>query len=59
MVQEHVMKETRRDREASTLLECTGSAKARKMKNELAEKCGGRGVERRKDLEGAESLSRE
>jgi hypothetical protein len=40
-------------------LEPTGSAKARKTKNELAEKHGGRGEERRKDLEIAESLSKE
>jgi hypothetical protein len=33
----HVTNETRSDREVSTLLEPTGSAKARKTKNELAE----------------------
>jgi hypothetical protein len=43
----------------STQLEPSGSAKARKMKNELAEKRGGRCEERRKYLERAESLSRE
>jgi hypothetical protein len=59
MDQAHVTKETRHYQEASTLLEPTGSARARKTKNELAEKCGGRGKERRKDLEGAESLSKE
>jgi hypothetical protein len=57
--QAHVTNETRRDREASTLLEPPGSAKARNTKNELAEKRGGRGEERRKDLEEAESLSTE
>jgi hypothetical protein len=59
MDQAHVMKETRSNREASTLLEPTRSAKVRKTKNELAEKRGGRGDERRKDLERAESLSKE
>jgi hypothetical protein len=48
-----------RDREASILLEPTGSAKARKTKNKLAEKHGGRGEEKRKDPERAESLSKE
>jgi hypothetical protein len=55
----HVTKETRRNREASTLLEPTGLSKARKTKNELAEKRGGRGEERRRDVERAESLSKE
>jgi hypothetical protein len=50
---------TRRNREASTLLEPTGSAKARKTKNKLAEKRGGRAEERRKDLGRAGSLSKE
>jgi hypothetical protein len=45
--------------DAATLLELTGSAKARKTKNELVEKRGGRGEERRKDLERAEGLSKE
>jgi hypothetical protein len=50
----HVTKEIRRDQKASTLLEPTGSAKARKTKNELAEKCGGRGEERRRPGESRE-----
>jgi general stress protein YciG len=40
-------------------LEPTGSATARNTKNEMAEKRGGRGEERRKDPERAESLSKE
>jgi hypothetical protein len=40
-------------------LESAGSAKVRKTKNELAEKRGGRSEERRKDLDRAESLSKE
>jgi hypothetical protein len=55
----HVTEEARSDPEASTLLEPTGSAKVRKTKNELAEKRGGRGEERRKDPERAENLSKE
>jgi hypothetical protein len=37
----HATNKTRRNREASTLLEPTGSAKVTKSRNELAEKRGG------------------
>jgi hypothetical protein len=59
----HTTDEIRRDREVSTLLDPTGSATARNITNELAEKRRGRGKERTgknwRELERAESLSKE